>query len=154
MWLLGGPLLGFCVLICILCSRSVRTLRSRCATPCRLGALACANQDFLEIAHNFLEISWNFLEKHLRVPPSLFSQNLVVFCKSPPLGSDSQFPYNDGWRCGTTLLLTPPDSQTPAGGQRQRGRWPRLGFYRISHCLLYTSPSPRDKRQSRMPSSA
>ena len=27
------------------------------------------------------------------------------------------------------------------------------GFYRIL-CLLYTSPSPRDKRQSRMPSSA
>ena len=24
----------------------------------------------------------------------------------------------------------------------------------ISNCLLYTSPSPRDKRQSRMPSSA
>ena len=24
----------------------------------------------------------------------------------------------------------------------------------IGHCLLYTSPSPRDKRQSRMPSSA
>ena len=23
-----------------------------------------------------------------------------------------------------------------------------------AHCLLYTSPSPRDKRQSRMPSSA
>ena len=27
------------------------------------------------------------------------------------------------------------------------GKWPR-------DCLLYTSPSPRDKRQSRMPSSA
>ena len=25
---------------------------------------------------------------------------------------------------------------------------------RASDCLLYTSPSPRDKRQSRMPSSA
>ena len=25
---------------------------------------------------------------------------------------------------------------------------------RIKTCLLYTSPSPRDKRQSRMPSSA
>ena len=25
---------------------------------------------------------------------------------------------------------------------------------RLSFCLLYTSPSPRDKRQSRMPSSA
>ena len=24
----------------------------------------------------------------------------------------------------------------------------------VGHCLLYTSPSPRDKRQSRMPSSA
>ena len=24
----------------------------------------------------------------------------------------------------------------------------------MTHCLLYTSPSPRDKRQSRMPSSA
>ena len=29
----------------------------------------------------------------------------------------------------------------------------RLLYHRIS-CLLYTSPSPRDKRQSRMPSSA
>ena len=26
--------------------------------------------------------------------------------------------------------------------------------YQIKTCLLYTSPSPRDKRQSRMPSSA
>ena len=27
-------------------------------------------------------------------------------------------------------------------------------FYGNTSCLLYTSPSPRDKRQSRMPSSA
>ena len=27
-------------------------------------------------------------------------------------------------------------------------------FYNMQYCLLYTSPSPRDKRQSRMPSSA
>ena len=27
-------------------------------------------------------------------------------------------------------------------------------FGHVSGCLLYTSPSPRDKRQSRMPSSA
>ena len=26
--------------------------------------------------------------------------------------------------------------------------------YKVMNCLLYTSPSPRDKRQSRMPSSA
>ena len=27
-------------------------------------------------------------------------------------------------------------------------------FFKNKSCLLYTSPSPRDKRQSRMPSSA
>ena len=37
------------------------------------------------------------------------------------------------------------------GGLRPRP--PRLGA-RVVVCLLYTSPSPRDKRQSRMPSSA
>ena len=29
-----------------------------------------------------------------------------------------------------------------------------MGISRSTSCLLYTSPSPRDKRQSRMPSSA
>ena len=29
-----------------------------------------------------------------------------------------------------------------------------MGFDILDFCLLYTSPSPRDKRQSRMPSSA
>ena len=32
--------------------------------------------------------------------------------------------------------------------------WEAGGLIRSSSCLLYTSPSPRDKRQSRMPSSA
>ena len=39
-----------------------------------------------------------------------------------------------------------------------RGDLSRSGAFRIieqaATCLLYTSPSPRDKRQSRMPSSA
>ena len=30
----------------------------------------------------------------------------------------------------------------------------KSGIHRLITCLLYTSPSPRDKRQSRMPSSA
>ena len=30
----------------------------------------------------------------------------------------------------------------------------KLDFKKLQGCLLYTSPSPRDKRQSRMPSSA
>ena len=32
--------------------------------------------------------------------------------------------------------------------------WALANSHRFSICLLYTSPSPRDKRQSRMPSSA
>ena len=31
---------------------------------------------------------------------------------------------------------------------------PYLDIELLDYCLLYTSPSPRDKRQSRMPSSA
>ena len=31
---------------------------------------------------------------------------------------------------------------------------PKLVIEQCKACLLYTSPSPRDKRQSRMPSSA
>ena len=34
------------------------------------------------------------------------------------------------------------------------GRWEHSEEDRVMFCLLYTSPSPRDKRQSRMPSSA
>ena len=34
------------------------------------------------------------------------------------------------------------------------GDEPALDFGSVDSCLLYTSPSPRDKRQSRMPSSA
>ena len=39
-----------------------------------------------------------------------------------------------------------------AADQREAAIAKRLD--RLSRCLLYTSPSPRDKRQSRMPSSA
>ena len=39
------------------------------------------------------------------------------------------------------------DQIASIGEEHENGGWP-------PHCLLYTSPSPRDKRQSRMPSSA
>ena len=39
-------------------------------------------------------------------------------------------------------------------GPSQLFRWPARSILLLCICLLYTSPSPRDKRQSRMPSSA
>ena len=38
--------------------------------------------------------------------------------------------------------------------QASAKRDPAMRPARVTTCLLYTSPSPRDKRQSRMPSSA
>ena len=37
----------------------------------------------------------------------------------------------------------------PEEAEKTNGRWAMIGI-----CLLYTSPSPRDQRGSRMPSSA
>ena len=47
-----------------------------------------------------------------------------------------------------------PPSQVTQNTNEQRPPIERLDDHRIKVCLLYTSPSPRDKRQSRMPSSA
>ena len=51
------------------------------------------------------------------------------------------------------------DSEDPVlvGGQRGPGHVQALSHLRSRHaenCLLYTSPSPRDRQKSRMPSSA
>ena len=44
------------------------------------------------------------------------------------------------------------DAATAEISRSQIWQWVRHG--QVLDCLLYTSPSPRDKRQSRMPSSA
>ena len=46
-------------------------------------------------------------------------------------------------------------TETSAGGQKLPGPMTmQMCIDQSQDCLLYTSPSPRDKRQSRMPSSA
>ena len=44
-------------------------------------------------------------------------------------------------------------SEEDCENMAERNQW-KLLETRKDNCLLYTSPSPRDKRQSRMPSSA
>ena len=63
----------------------------------------------------------------------------------------------DEWGCAVTwlpmLMIENSQQQRQTGAAVESFRNETLN--RISStCLLYTSPSPRDKRQSRMPSSA
>ena len=54
----------------------------------------------------------------------------------------------------STYLTAEEIRQSVAGYDAHNGEAGRQMFERDKHCLLYTSPSPRDQRGSRMPSSA
>ena len=70
--------------------------------------------------------------------------------------------------CYEQYVITDPEAKTALTITPERGGmitsftldgeefvWTRRpNFSECNRCLLYTSPSPRDKRQSRMPSSA
>ena len=53
---------------------------------------------------------------------------------------------------GPGVLLASPSAGAQSGGPAE-GFGP-FGAVRLQACLLYTSPSPRDRTRSRMPSSA
>ena len=61
---------------------------------------------------------------------------------------------------GSVLRVLPPNAERQLPSEFGRGRMGcATGIYRdnqgvIRGCLLYTSPSPRDRQKSRMPSSA
>ena len=66
---------------------------------------------------------------------------------------DSGFAFQAGF--GFEIGFGDMVSVEPALLFSQKGFSADLGeFFKLKTCLLYTSPSPRDKRQSRMPSSA
>ena len=63
--------------------------------------------------------------------------------------ADAQATLNAAWDAGIRYFDTAPQY----GLGRSEIRFSEA-LARFDACLLYTSPSPRDKRQSRMPSSA
>ena len=115
----------------------------------------------------------SLLRELLCSPPELrhqINQSLARWfaesCKTDPprpSGLSEEFDATADWQTLATALLSPKVSErlektleweaertsrhvlTPA-----HSAWPQ----QMHTCLLYTSPSPRDKRQSRMPSSA
>ena len=74
-----------------------------------------------------------FKEFGIRTPPSISS-------------TDIEKGRKDAKELGYPFVIK---VQVPVGGRGKAG-----GIQKCNSCILYTSPSPRDKRQSRMPSSA
>ena len=65
----------------------------------------------------------------------------------PGGGGTSKLPYLTGIQQGLTFMLQGKELRPQAALKNNI-------IDELATCLLYTSPSPRDKRQSRMPSSA
>ena len=74
-----------------------------------------------------------------------------------------KIPANGTWRAEGTTVIVDWAARTPSEGPRDSGSTETIRIDEMNQyggrggwytCLLYTSPSPRDKRQSRMPSSA
>ena len=67
--------------------------------------------------------------------------------------------YPEGRKESAVMLLlylaqNQNDNWIPLAALKYVGKFLSMPYINVYDCLLYTSPSPRDKRQSRMPSSA
>ena len=66
----------------------------------------------------------------------------------------NQKTFLENYLRGTGKTLTARDAKARFGIQQLPARMSEMKSAGLNVCLLYTSPRPRDKRQSRMPSSA
>ena len=80
-------------------------------------------------------------------------KNDDVAIGNPVMSSDGMVGHviNTGPKSSRVLMLSDLNSRIPVASARSGATAILAGD---NSCLLYTSPSPRDKRQSRMPSSA
>ena len=76
---------------------------------------------------------------------------LVAVSKTKPI-NDLEEAYNAGQRVFGENKIQ--EMTTKYEALPKDIEWHMIGHVQTNNCLLYTSPSPRDKRQSRMPSSA
>ena len=82
---------------------------------------------------------------------------IAVLVKQVP-GSESSLPINESndWidESSITFVMNPPDNFALEEALIIKEKIGSGEVVVVSICLLYTSPSPRDQRGSRMPSSA
>ena len=108
----------------------------------------------------FMPVGTTTTQPHLRdvayddtsfEPICMTIQDPMAVSVSPDAGIDSMDGLIAKAGEGTVTAGGPPPGSLPHIGQAAVAAAYGIDF---KYCLLYTSPSPRDKRQSRMPSSA
>ena len=98
-------------------------------------------KEYLQIKRYFVEVDVN---KHGSAQLYRYSGWVVINKKN---GTETICkPKGYDWDKNEKIYLITP--------VKNQARWIRFMVHHLNGCLLYTSPSPRDKRQSRMPSSA
>jgi len=112
-------------------------------------------------AHPVVVLGHGFWQSRFGSDPSLVGRTLVV--NGQPFEVVGVAPADfKGWCCSSTAAggsgVTSARSDRSRSGSWLKATWwwpPTTGFAPQSRCcLLYTSPSPRDRQKSRMPSSA
>ena len=86
----------------------------------------------------------------------LIAQKILINGKKEPLfpGVFGIFGHGNVACLGQALEENQKELPTYRGHHEQNMALTGIGYARAKSCLLYTSPSPRDQRGSRMPSSA
>ena len=77
----------------------------------------------------------------------------MVLCLFDEKGAETRVPMRD-YDAGVWHVFVPGVGSGKAYGYRATGPYDPARGVRCNPCLLYTSPSPRDRQKSRMPSSA
>ena len=81
----------------------------------------------------------------------MFNAEALTEKWSPVLGHESAGAIKDNYRKAVTAVLLENQERFM---REERGMINEAGGSAGNLCLLYTSPSPRDRQKSRMPSSA
>ena len=100
----------------------------------------------------------NWLLLILLIPGGLFAQNGIIKGKITDKASNEPIPFANVLLIGTDNGTTTDENGAYEIGGLAPGlysiRVSFVGYEDANACLLYTSPSPRDRTRSRMPSSA
>ena len=106
--------------------------------------------------NNFQKSGFDVVRGYLKPELILFLRNYFTLRvqNDPSLGGDGQAPNSHCVYGDPAFDMVMAMSTDDVGRVAGKNLIPQYTYARIYNCLLYTSPSPRDRQKSRMPSSA